>query len=58
MPEGLRIEVIGADVLDAYDSDGLLFVNINTPHDYERARELLEARSKAPQDRIMDDPAL
>jgi molybdopterin-guanine dinucleotide biosynthesis protein A len=38
--EGLRVVEIGPEKLAAYDADGLLFVNVNTPHDYERAREL------------------
>jgi GTP:adenosylcobinamide-phosphate guanylyltransferase len=37
-------------MLAAYDAEGLLFVNVNTPHDYERARELQEKRH-----RIMDE---
>jgi molybdopterin-guanine dinucleotide biosynthesis protein A len=40
MIEDLRVEEIGPDALAAYDPHGLLFVNVNTPHDYERAREL------------------
>jgi len=56
MPEGMVVEEIGPDVLAAYDPDGLLFVNVNTPHDYERARELVDSPSKARRDRIMEDP--
>jgi molybdopterin-guanine dinucleotide biosynthesis protein A len=55
LPEGVRVHEIDPDVLAAYDADRLLFVNVNTPHDYERARKLAESASKAPQDRIMDD---
>lgn len=47
--DGLRVVEIGPEVLAPYDGDGLLFVNVNTPHDYERAREL-QGR-----DRIMDE---
>jgi molybdopterin-guanine dinucleotide biosynthesis protein A len=42
LPAGLRVVELGPDVLDAYDPEGLAFVNINTPHDYARARELAD----------------
>src|SRR5262245_21260569 len=38
LPEGLRVEEIGASALEAFGPDGLLFANVNTPHDYERTR--------------------
>jgi molybdopterin-guanine dinucleotide biosynthesis protein A len=38
--EDLRVEEIGPDSLAACDPDGLLFVNVNTPHDYEQAQEV------------------
>jgi molybdenum cofactor guanylyltransferase len=38
--EELRVEEIGPDVLASYDPRGLLFVNVNTSHDYERAQDL------------------
>jgi molybdenum cofactor guanylyltransferase len=47
--DGLKVVEIGPEMLAAYDADGLLFVNVNTPHDYERARELQERH------RIMDE---
>jgi molybdopterin-guanine dinucleotide biosynthesis protein A len=53
--EGVRVAEVGPEALAAYDPDGLLFVNVNTPHDYERAKEVLEERSKASRDRIMDE---
>jgi molybdopterin-guanine dinucleotide biosynthesis protein A len=56
LPEGILVEEIGPEVLAAYDPDGLLFVNVNTPHDYERALELAGVPAKALRDRIMDDP--
>ena len=43
-----------ADVLAAYDPDGLLFVNVNTPHDYERARDLIESLPQRRGDGITD----
>jgi molybdopterin-guanine dinucleotide biosynthesis protein A len=55
LPTGVRTDVIESEALMAYDPDGLLFVNINTPHDHERARTLAERKWKKPGDRIMDD---
>lgn len=55
LPEGVRVAEVGPETLAAYDPDGLLFVNVNTPHDYERAKALLEERSKTSRDRIMDE---
>jgi molybdopterin-guanine dinucleotide biosynthesis protein A len=55
LPEGVRVAEVGPQTLAAYDPDGLLFVNVNTPHDYERAKEVLEGRSKTFGDRIMDE---
>ena len=53
--EGVRVAEVGPETLAAYDPNGLLFVNVNTPHDYERAKEVLEERSKTSRDRIMDE---
>lgn len=39
----LHVVEIGPEVLAAFDPDGLMFVNVNTPHDYERARSLVES---------------
>lgn len=52
--EELRVEEIGAEFLASCDPPGLLFVNINTPHDYERAQRLSRVESKTWRDRIMD----
>jgi molybdopterin-guanine dinucleotide biosynthesis protein A len=38
--EDVRVEEIGPESLAACDPDGLLFVNVNTPHDYEQAQEV------------------
>lgn len=43
--EELRVEEIGPELLETCDPHGLLFVNVNTPHDYERARELIRMES-------------
>lgn len=53
-PEELSVVESDQETVSAFDPDGLLFVNLNTPHDYERARELLA--SKVRRDRIMDGP--
>jgi molybdopterin-guanine dinucleotide biosynthesis protein A len=37
-PTGVRMVEIGPDIIARYDPDDLLFMNVNTPHDYERAR--------------------
>ena len=55
LPEDVRVIEVGPETLAAYDPDGLLFVNVNTPHDYERAKEMVEERSKTLRDRIMDE---
>jgi hypothetical protein len=52
--EELQVEEIGPDILASFDPHGLLFVNINTPHDYERAQRLSRVESKSSRDRIMD----
>ena len=54
VPEGVRVVEVGAEALAVYDPRGLVFVNVNTPHDYERANTLLEG-SNASHDRIMDE---
>ncbi len=38
--EDVRIEVIGPEFLASCDPHGRLFVNVNTPHEYERAEAL------------------
>lgn len=52
--EDLDVEEIGPEVLASCDPHGLLFVNVNTSHDYERAQELSRLESKPSTDRIMD----
>jgi molybdopterin-guanine dinucleotide biosynthesis protein A len=41
LPDGVTVAEVGPETVAAYDPDGLLFVNVNTPHDYERAKEVL-----------------
>ena len=55
--EDVRVEEIGPDELATYDPYGLMFVNVNTPHDYERAKGLtdrLPETDAARGDRITD----
>ena len=52
--DDVRVEEIGPDEVASCDPHGLLFVNVNTPHDYERARRLGRTESKSMRDRIMD----
>ena len=33
-----KVVEIGPEIIERYDPDDLLFVNVNTPHDYERAQ--------------------
>ena len=54
MPEGVRVKEVAAGALGTFGPDDLLFANVNTPHDYERVRTIVETSSNAPQDRIMD----
>jgi len=43
---GLRLREIGPEELAAFDPDGSLFLNVNTPLDYRRALERLNRRDK------------
>jgi molybdenum cofactor guanylyltransferase len=49
----VRVREISAEALAAYDPDGRLFVNVNTPHDYVRATEAV--MSKPLPDRITEE---
>ncbi|HET7618150.1 MAG TPA: molybdenum cofactor guanylyltransferase [Vicinamibacterales bacterium] len=50
----LRVREIAPEVVAEFDRDGLLFANVNTPHDYERARAAEELRSEASGNRITE----
>jgi molybdopterin-guanine dinucleotide biosynthesis protein A len=52
--EDLRVEEIGSEFVKSCDPHGLLFMNINTPHDFERAQRVGHGESKSSRDRIMD----
>lgn len=54
LAQEIRVRELDAGVLAAYDPDGRLFVNINTPHDYARARAWIEGNREPPQNPITD----
>ena len=49
----LRVRELGPDALAPYD-EGALFENVNTPHDYARARGWVELNEKPSEDRITE----
>ena len=49
----LRVREIGRDGLAPGD-EGALFENVNTPHDYVRARALVDPDEKPYEDRITE----
>jgi molybdopterin-guanine dinucleotide biosynthesis protein A len=55
-PANVRVAEIGPETISAFDPDGRLFLNVNTPHDYERAKALLgvtfDPNHESTQDRI------
>ena len=54
MPDGVRVAEISPQALAAIDRDGILFGNVNTPHDYARAKGLIELKPDPTQDRITE----
>ncbi len=52
LPRGVRIAEIGPEILGM---DERVFVNVNTPHDYERAKGLIELQPEPTEDRITTD---
>jgi molybdopterin-guanine dinucleotide biosynthesis protein A len=53
--DGVRVEEIGPEMLAVCDPRGLLSLNVNTPHDYERALEVIARMSAEPAERITDN---
>jgi molybdenum cofactor guanylyltransferase len=51
LPEGIRVREIGPETLAAIDETGLLFANVNTPHDYARAKGQIDLKPDPTQDR-------
>ena len=50
-PGGVRFAEIGPDEIAMYDPDGWMFLNVNTPHDYERAKGFLATEDPITTDR-------
>jgi molybdenum cofactor guanylyltransferase len=50
----LQVRELGPESLEPFDPDGRLFANVNTPHDYARARAWVEGNQKPPEDRITE----
>ncbi|MEP6919107.1 MAG: molybdenum cofactor guanylyltransferase [Acidobacteriota bacterium] len=55
LPRGVRVVELGPDIIATYDPEGLIFVNVNTPHDYERAKGAIELNPEQSKDRITTD---
>ena len=51
---GIQVRELGEGAWAPYDDDGTLFVNVNTPHDYARARGQVELNEKPSEDRITE----
>jgi len=54
LPEGVTVVEIGPEIIERYDPDDLMFVNVNTPHDYARAQGLSTSMAEPQRDRITD----
>ncbi len=52
LPQGVRIAELGPDILGMEER---VFLNVNTPHDYERAKGLIELKPQPIEDRITTD---
>jgi molybdenum cofactor guanylyltransferase len=51
LPQGVRVVEIGPDIIAMYDPDDRLFMNVNTPHDYARAKGLVSTEDPITTDR-------
>jgi len=54
LPEGINVVEIGPEIIERYDPDDLMFVNVNTPHDYARAQDVNAPMAEPQRDRITD----
>ena len=52
LPQGVRIVELGPEIPGM---DERVFVNVNTPHDYERAKGMIELKPEPTEDRITTD---
>ena len=48
LAEVVQIEEVGPEELATYDPGRLMFMNVNTPHDYERAKGLVDLFRRGP----------
>jgi molybdopterin-guanine dinucleotide biosynthesis protein A len=51
LPGGVAVAEIGPETIAMYDPDGWMFMNVNTPHDYERAKGFLATQDPITTDR-------
>ncbi len=42
LPRGVAVVELGREIVTACDPDGRLFLNVNTPHDYARAKGMID----------------
>ena len=54
-PEGVKVVEIGPEIIERYDPDDLMFVNVNTPHDHARAQGLSASMAEPHRNRITDE---
>jgi molybdopterin-guanine dinucleotide biosynthesis protein A len=54
LPEGVRVVEIGPEIIERYDPGDLMFVNVNTPHDFAHAQDLSASMAEPQRDRITD----
>jgi molybdopterin-guanine dinucleotide biosynthesis protein A len=54
LPEGVKVVEIGPEIIERYDPDDLMFVNVNTPHDFAHAQDLSASMAEPERDRITD----
>ena len=55
VPSGVQVIEVGPEELAAFDPHGLLFVNVNTPHDYVQARRRLDSVAPTKLRKLDDD---
>ncbi|MEO5896715.1 MAG: molybdenum cofactor guanylyltransferase [Vicinamibacterales bacterium] len=53
--EGTQMVEVSQEQLAAFDPEGLLFVNVNTPHDYARAQRMIARATTATLTKEIDD---
>ena len=53
-PEEVKMVEVGPEIIERYDPDDLMFVNVNTPHDFAHAQGLSVSMAEPHGDRITD----